>query len=77
MEPELDAGTIQAAIAAVKSNAMNKAYWTGFDAGQADAALGFRSEYAWFSVDDVNPYASEYSRGYRMGQRTPYREVME
>jgi hypothetical protein len=32
-----------------------------------DRRLGRRSEVGWWSVDSSNPYASNYSKGYRCG----------
>lgn len=42
-------------------------YENGWRAGYADHSLGYRSDVSWQGVESLNPYAREYSRGYREG----------
>jgi hypothetical protein len=45
----------------------SQAYVDGFKNGCTDRRIGIKSEYAWNCANDLNEYASNYSRGYRRG----------
>lgn len=44
-----------------------RAFEDGKKNGAVDRRLGRRSEVGWWSTDSTNAYASNYSRGYRVG----------
>ena len=42
-------------------------YRQGYRAGHLDQLVGLRSEYAWWSTLDHDPYSVHYGKGYRDG----------
>lgn len=49
------------------SRVLPPAFFDGHKAGAADRLIGQRSDYAWFGVNDPNPYTASYALGYRAG----------